>query len=162
MKTLAISGLAVMLTAAVLISAPVLAQGKGRGGGVNKGKGGGQTIIFEKGPNDRKSVRLGGRRILDEVNTSGRGQALRAIRDEGERGRGEESDIPRIRIDRGPNDGLGGFFVGTDGLPPGLAKRQTLPPGLAKRYELPPGLAKYHATPPGLAKRGRLPPGLRR
>jgi RNA polymerase sigma factor (sigma-70 family) len=41
------------------------------------------------------------------------------------------------------------------GLPPGLAKRDTLPPGLAKRDELPPGLAKRDGAAPG--RSGKAP-----
>ena len=48
-----------------------------------------------------------------------------------------------------------------DGLPPGLAKRQSLPPGLAKqlheRGELPPGLQKHWVGVPGNLS-ARLPP----
>lgn len=44
---------------------------------------------------------------------------------------------------------------GKQGLPPGLAKRDSLPPGLAKRETLPPGLEK-RALPEDLER--RLPP----
>ena len=40
-----------------------------------------------------------------------------------------------------------GYFRDTEGLPPGLAKRDTLPPGLAKQVR------ERGALPPGLQKR---------
>jgi hypothetical protein len=65
-----------------------------------------------------------------------------------------------IAIDRDGNRRIIRDYYRTNGLPPGLAKRESLPPGLAKqlreRGELPPGLQK-RLTPVPLALTGRLP-----
>jgi hypothetical protein len=62
----------------------------------------------------------------------------------------------------------GWFHDHSEGLPPGLAKRETLPPGLEKhlreRGTLPPGLQKkIEPLPPELERQlSRLPTGYRR
>jgi hypothetical protein len=78
-------------------------------------------------------------------------------------GRGVRSADESVVIDRDGERRIVRDYYRNNGLPPGLAKRDSLPPGLAKqlreRGELPPGLQKRLTTVPSplSARLPRLP-----
>jgi hypothetical protein len=78
-------------------------------------------------------------------------------------GRGARKANQTVVLDRGDQRRIVREYYRDNGLPPGLAKRDSLPPGLAKqlreRGQLPPGLQKgLTAVPSPLAARlPRLP-----
>ncbi len=122
MRPITIFGLATVLAATLIVSSPALAQDKGRG--FNKGRGGGQQLIFGNGSGNGKIGRVTGSDRPGNV-SAGSG------------------------VDTG---GLPPGLAKQDPLPAGLAKRTALPPGLAKGHATPPGLAKRNQLPPGLQR----------
>jgi hypothetical protein len=78
-------------------------------------------------------------------------------------GRAARAAEQTVAIDRDHERRIIRDYYRTNGLPPGLAKRDSLPPGLAKqlreRGELPPGLQKRLTAVPGSlsARLPRLP-----
>lgn len=106
MRSIAISSLAAVLTATLAISSPALAQGKGRGGGLNKVKGAVQERIIGNGS--------GG----SGIDFDGLPPGL-AKKDPLPPGLAKRSELPP------------GLAKG-HATPPGLAKRDQLPPGLRR------------------------------
>lgn len=78
--------------------------------------------------------------------------------DGGKKGKGEKKKKKKAKKSKGKGR--------SQGLPPGLAKRESLPPGLQKRLEklgtLPPGLAKRNLPADLESKLPEPPPGLER
>lgn len=79
-------------------------------------------------------------------------------------GRGTSAGDRTVAIDRDGDRRIVRDYYRTNGLPPGLAKRQSLPPGLQKqlheRGELPPGLQRRLTAVPSplTARLPGLPP----
>jgi hypothetical protein len=78
-------------------------------------------------------------------------------------GRGARNSDQTVVLDRDDQRRIVRDYYTNNGLPPGLAKRESLPPGLAKqlreRGQLPPGLQKRLTTVPAplTARLPRLP-----